>query len=220
MANLPSARIIPVQTGICKMGAVEVIGVATSLSLLAGWRLYACVFACGLAMRFGVLPLPEHLRGLDALASWWVIGAAAVGLIAEFFADKVAWVDSIWDTIHTLVRPVGGAMLALAVVDPSNTSLQIVTLLLGGGAALASHAAKAGGRAMINLSPEPVSNIVTSTTEDGVTAGALYVVLAHPQEAALVAALLLAGVVLLAWWSWRKLRPLWKRWNDWGDRNL
>ncbi|MGL4541556.1 MAG: DUF4126 domain-containing protein [Polymorphobacter sp.] len=139
-------------------------------------------------------------------------------LVAEFFADKIAWVDSLWDSVHTLVRPVGGALLALAVVDPGNTSLQVVTLLLGGGAAFASHAAKAGGRALINLSPEPVSNIVTSTTEDGLTAGALFVVLAYPQAAALVALLLLAGVVLLGWWSWRKLRPLWQRWNDRGDR--
>ena len=200
------------------MGAVEVIGVAGSLSLLAGWRLYACVFACGLAMRLGLLPLPQHLHGLEVLASPWVIIAAAIGLVAEFFADKIAWIDSLWDSVHTLVRPVGGALLALAVVDPGNTSLQVVTLLLGGGAAFASHAAKAGGRAVINLSPEPVSNIVTSTAEDGLTAGALYVVLAHPQEAALVAGALLLGVVLLGWWSWRKLRPLWKRWNAWGDR--
>lgn len=200
------------------MGAVETIGVASSLSLLAGWRLYACVFAAGIAMRLGVLPLPEHLHALDALASYWVIGAAAIGLVAEFLADKVAWIDSIWDMIHALVRPVGGALLALAVVDPDNASLQIVVLLLGGGMAFASHAAKAGGRAMINLSPEPVTNIVTSTTEDGLTAAALYIVLAHPQLAALVAAVMLAGVVALLWWSWRKLRPLWKRWNDWGDR--
>jgi len=200
------------------MGAVEAIGVASSLSLLAGWRLYACVFAAGLAMRCGLLPLPANLHSLDALASWWVIGAAAFGLTAEFFADKVAWIDSIWDSVHTLVRPVGGALLALAVVDPDSGAMQIVTLLLGGGAALASHAAKAGGRAVINLSPEPVSNIVTSTTEDGLTAAALYVVLAHPQLALVVALLLLAGIVALGWWSWHKLRPLWKRWNDWGDR--
>lgn len=199
------------------MGAVEIIGVASSLSLLAGWRLYACVLACGVAMRFGWWPLPVHLAGLDVLASPWVIGAAAIGLIAEFFADKVAWIDSIWDSVHTLVRPIGGALLALAVVDPSNTGLQVVTLLLGGGAAFASHAAKAGGRAMINLSPEPLSNVVTSTGEDAATLGVLYVVLAHPQFAALVALLLLALVLLLGWWSWRTLRPLWKRWNDWGD---
>lgn len=200
------------------MSAVEAIGVASSLSLLAGWRLYACVFATGLAMRLGWLPLPQNLHSLDALASWWVIAAAAIGLLAEFLADKVAWIDSIWDAIHTLVRPVGGALLALAVVDPGNSTMQIITLLLGGGAALASHAAKAGGRAVINLSPEPVSNIVTSTTEDGLTAALLYVVLAHPQLALVVAVLLGALVLWLGWWSWRKLRPLWKRWNDWGDR--
>ena len=200
------------------MGPVEIIGVASSLSLLAGWRLYACVLATGLAMHFGILTPPVHLSGLAALASWWVIGAAGLGFVAEFLADKIAWVDSIWDAVHTLIRPVGGALLALAVVDPGSTSLAVVTLLLGGSAALAAHGAKAGGRAVLNASPEPVSNVIASTVEDGVTSGGLYVVLAHPALALGVAGVLLVFVGWLLWWGWSRVGGAWKRWNDWGDR--
>ena len=96
------------------MGIIEIIGLAGSISLLSGWRIYLCTFAVGLAMRTGWLELPEHIRGLDVLANPWVLGISAVGLTAEFFADKIPWLDSIWDTVHTLVRPIGGALLAMA----------------------------------------------------------------------------------------------------------
>ncbi|MGU9540040.1 DUF4126 domain-containing protein, partial [Clostridium tepidum] len=88
------------------------------VSLLAGWRLYLAVFATGLAMRLGALPLPDHLQALDALANPWVMGVAAIAALAEFFADKVMWLDSAWDAVPTVGRPVGGALLALAIVDP------------------------------------------------------------------------------------------------------
>lgn len=92
-----------------------------------------------------------------------LIGVAAVGAIAELFADKVLWLDSLWDGVHTLIRPLGGALLAMAVIDPSDPTWQVVVFLLGGGAALLSHGAKAGARPVVNTSPEPVSNIVAST---------------------------------------------------------
>ncbi|OYU72528.1 MAG: hypothetical protein CFE32_23495, partial [Alphaproteobacteria bacterium PA3] len=79
------------------MGIVELLGVAASVSLLAGWRLYLCVFGTGLAMYFGLIQAPEHVAGLQVLANPWVIGASGLGLIAEFFADKIAWLDSLWD---------------------------------------------------------------------------------------------------------------------------
>jgi len=180
------------------MGVTELLGLAASISLLAGWRLYLCVFATGLAMHFGWLPLPSHLHALQVLASWWVIGAAGVGALAEFFADKVMWIDSAWDTIHTLVRPVGGALLALAIVNPQDPQWQVVALLLGGGASLLAHSAKAGTRAVVNTSPEPVSNAAISTGGDVLTGGLLYVVLAHPAIAGAVAILLaLAAVAAL-----------------------
>lgn len=179
------------------MGIVELLGVASSVSLLAGWRIYLCVFAVGWAMRLGWLDLPSQVSSLDVLANPWVLGAAGIGLVAEFLADKVAWFDSFWDAVHTAVRPVGGALLALAIVDPADPKWQAVALLLGGSAALAAHGAKAGTRALVNTSPEPVSNIVVSTGEDIATGGLLVLALAFP-GAAIVIALVLAGGCLYA----------------------
>jgi hypothetical protein len=112
--------------------------------------------------------------------------------------------------VNGFVRPVGGALLALAVIDPSEPVWQLVILLLGGSAALLSHGAKAGTRAVVNASPEPFSNIVLSSIEDIATAAGLWLVLAHPATAAVVALCLLAlavALVLLAWRVWRRLRP-------------
>ena len=176
---------------------IELLGIAASASLLAGWRMYLVVLATGLAMRTGYVPLPDHLEGLQVLANPWVMGIAALGAAAEFFADKVAWLDSIWDAAHTFVRPVGGALLALAIVDPGDPAMQVVAFLLGGGGALAAHGAKAGARAAINTSPEPVSNVAMSTLEDTATVGLLWLIYEYPWAAAGVAALLLALTVWL-----------------------
>jgi len=177
------------------MGIMEILGVAASVSLLAGWRIYLCVFATGLAIRLGWVAPPEHLHSLAVLANDWVMGAAGLGMIAEFFADKVAWLDSLWDAVHTGIRPVGGALLALALVDASDPKWQVITVLLGGGAALASHAAKAGTRAVINTSPEPFSNFAVSTGEDVATGGLLFLALSNPKTAIFVALLLVVGAL-------------------------
>lgn len=177
------------------MGVVELLGVAGSVSMLAGWRLYLCVFATGLAMRFGWIPLPEHLQGLSVLSNYWVLGVSGVGLVAEFFADKVAWLDSMWDAVHTAIRPIGGALLAMAIVDASDPTWQVLSLLLGGGAALAAHGAKAGTRAVVNASPEPFSNIAVSTGEDVVTGGLLYMALANPELAVVVAVFMVIATI-------------------------
>lgn len=181
------------------MGIVEIIGIAGSVSLLTGWRLYLCVFATGLAMRLDALPVPEHLSSLAVLENPWVMGIAALGACAEFFADKVMWLDSIWDTVHTLIRPVGGALLALAIVDPSDPATQVVAFLLGGGASFLAHGGKASARAVVNTSPEPVSNVVTSSAEDVATVGLLYVAYEYPTAAAGVAVVLLVLVLGLLW---------------------
>lgn len=193
------------------MGAVELVGVAASLSFLAGWRLYACVAAAGLAMRFGLIELPQKIQALDALANPWVIGVALVGALAELVADKVMWFDTLWDGAHTLIRPLGGALLALAVVDAKDPAWQVVVFLLGGGAALLSHGAKAGARAAVNTSPEPISNIAVSSVEDVLTAGGLWLALSQPHIAIVVALVLLACAVGLIVVSWRVLSHL-KRW--------
>lgn len=193
------------------MGAVELVGTAASLSFLAGWRLYACIAAVGLAMRFGVIDLPQKIQALDALANPWVIGVAALGAIAELVADKVMWFDTLWDGAHTVVRPLGGALLALAIVDASDPAWQVVVFMLGGGAALLSHSAKASARAAVNTSPEPVSNIAVSGFEDVMTAGGLWLVLSQPHIAIAVAVGLLLCALGVLYVSWRILRSL-KRW--------
>jgi len=177
------------------MGAAEILGVAASVSLLSGWRLYLCIFATGLAMRGGWIALPAHLHQLDVLANPWVIGVAGIAALAEFLADKVMWIDSAWDAVHTLIRPVGGALLALAIVDPGDPKWQVIAMILGGGASLLTHSAKAGMRAVVNVSPEPASNLLVSSAEDVATGGLLLLALANPVIAVAVAVLLLAGAV-------------------------
>lgn len=201
LARLQNANMI-------SMGAVEILGLAGSVSLLAGWRLYLCTFVTGVAMRWGIIDLPSHLDALQALANPWVLGVSFVGLVAEFFADKVAWLDSIWDTVHSFVRPVGGALLSLAIVDPNDGATQIVAFLLGGGAALLSHGAKASTRALVNASPEPYSNVVVSAGEDVATGGLLLLALANPVLALLVAAAALVFAVVLLIFARRLLRRL------------
>lgn len=179
------------------MDAAALVATAASLSFLAGWRVYACVFATGIAMHFGWFALPAHLHALDVFASPWVIGAAGLAMIGEFFADKIAWLDTAWDAVHTAIRPVGGALLALAIVDPADPKWQLVSVLLGGSAALISHSAKAGTRAAVNASPEPVSNIVVSSSEDVTATSLLMLAVLSPTAAAVVALVVAAGSIAL-----------------------
>jgi hypothetical protein len=178
------------------VSAVELIALAASVSLLAGWRLYLVTFVTGLAMKFGWIALPDQLRALDVLANNWIVGIAGVGALAEFFADKIAWVDSAWDAVHSFVRPIGGALLSLAIVDSGDPAWQVGSFLLGGGAAFLAHAGKAGARTLVNASPEPFSNVVVSTGEDIATGGLLALAIANPIAAALIALIL---VVLSLW---------------------
>ncbi len=183
------------------MTAVELIALAASTSLLAGWRVYLVTLVTGLAMKFGWVALPEQLSALDVLANNWVLAAATVGTFAEFFADKIAWVDSAWDAIHSFVRPLGGALLSMAVIDSGDTGWQVASFLLGGGAAFVAHAGKAGARTLVNASPEPFSNVLVSSGEDIATAGLLALAIAYPIAAALIAACLVIlslGLVVAA----------------------
>jgi hypothetical protein len=179
------------------LGIIEILGLAASISLLAGWRLYLCMLATGIAMRMGVLSLPEHLESLAVLANPWVMGIVGTAAVIEFFADKIAWLDSAWDGLHTLIRPLGGALLTLAIVDPSDPAVQVVAFILGGGATLLSHGGKAGARALVNTSPEPFSNVAVSAGEDIATGGLLVLALAFPALAIVIAIALLAAAFLL-----------------------
>jgi hypothetical protein len=132
-------------------------------SWVSGIRLYAAVATIGLLGRFANLKLPGEL---DILTSWWVIGIALALLLIEFFADKIPYLDTAWDVIHTFIRIPAGAVLAAAAFGDFDRRIQVVAFLVGGGLALSSHVTKASARAAINLSPEPVSNIVVSLVED------------------------------------------------------
>ena len=191
-------------------GIIEVLGLAGSMSLLAGWRLYLVVLATGIAMRTGAVPLPEHLAGLQVLANPWIMGVAGIGALCEFFADKVAWLDSAWDAVHTVVRPLGGALLALAIVDPGDPVTQVIAFLLGGGGALLAHGGKAGARAIVNTSPEPFSNVAVSGLEDVATASQLSLAYENPYVSAAIALVLLLSAIGLLLLARRLVRSLFR----------
>jgi hypothetical protein len=145
------------------MSFISTLAIAMGASWVSGINLYACVATLGLLSRFAHLHLPGELQ---VLTSWWVIAIAAALYVVEFVADKVPVVDSVWDVVHTFIRVPAGAVLAAAAFGDFDKSIQVIAFLLGGGLALSSHGTKAAARAVINASPEPVSNIVVSTLED------------------------------------------------------
>lgn len=142
---------------------ISTIAIAMGASWVSGINLYASVATLGLLGRFAHLRLPGEL---EVLTSWWVIGVALALYLVEFFADKIPLVDSTWDVIHTFVRIPAGAVLAAGAFGDFDRSIQVIALLLGGGLAFSSHGTKAATRAMLNVSPEPVSNVVASVAED------------------------------------------------------
>ena len=142
---------------------ISTIAIAMGASWVSGINLYAAVATLGLLGRFAHLQLPGELQ---VLTSSWVIGVAVALYAVEFVADKVPYVDSTWDVIHTFIRIPAGAVLAASAFGDFDRSIQVIALLLGGGLALSSHGTKAATRAMLNASPEPVSNWVASIAED------------------------------------------------------
>src|SRR5512132_3395769 len=152
------------------MDFISTLAVSLGTSWVSGINLYATVATLGLLGRFAHLKLPGEL---DVVTNWWVIGVALLLFVVEFIADKVPVVDSVWDVIHTFIRIPAGAVLAATAFGDFDRSVQVVALLLGGGLALSAHGTKASARAAINLSPEPVSNIVVSLVEDVVAVGSI-----------------------------------------------
>ena len=145
------------------MDFISTLAISMGASWVAGINLYATVATLGLLGRFAHLKLPGEL---DVVTNWWVIGVALFLFIIEFVADKIQLVDSVWDLVHTFIRIPAGAVLAATAFGDFDKSVQVIALLLGGGLALSSHGTKAAARALINTSPEPVSNIVVSLAED------------------------------------------------------
>lgn len=185
------------------MTEAHIFALGLALACLAGVRAYFTVFGVGLAGLMGWVELPS---ALEATMSPWVMGTAGALAVVEFAADKIPGVDSGWDLLQTLARIPAGAFLAAATLSDDG-QLAGSALALGGGAALGTHLLKSGTRALINASPEPVSNWAASAGEDGAALGAMSLVFFYPWAAlALLLGVLLAGALFVAWvarWVWR-----------------
>jgi len=156
---------------------LQAVALGSLVAWASGLRLYLVVFVLGMAARLGYLALPE---GLEILSHDYVIAAAGLLLAIEFLADKVPGIDSAWDAVHTFIRIPAGALLAAGATGENLTALTVAAGLLGGTITAGTHFAKAGGRAAINTSPEPLSNWVASFTEDAMVLGGIWVALNHP----------------------------------------
>lgn len=189
----------------------ELFPVVFTSGWASGVNAYLVVLILGLAERvFDVDGIP------DALANPWVLLAAALMFLLELFADKIPYVDSAWDTAHTVIRPVVGATLGYLFAHEHSSIEQAFMAATGGFTALAAHAVKAGTRTAVNASPEPFSNVVVSTSEDVTVAGVMGIAFLNPWVAAVIAALLLVGGALVVWWVLKRLRRLKRRYDQWG----
>jgi hypothetical protein len=177
------------------MDLIATLGRTVGFSFAAGVNLYATVAILGLAARFGWVALPEQFQAFNNDV---VIGTAIVMYVVEFFADKIPYFDSVWDAIHTLIRPVGGALIAATTMGDASPTTQTVAALLGGAVAASSHLTKTSTRALANTSPEPFSNWLLSLGEDVFVVGLGYLALQHPVAALIVACALLAVIAVFA----------------------
>jgi hypothetical protein len=191
------------------MSPVEILatlGRTMGFSFAAGINLYATVAVLGLASRYQWVELPEQFRVFD---NDLVIGAALVLYLVEFVADKIPWVDSIWDAIHTVVRPIGGALIAVASIGEASPAVEGLVALLGGSLAATTHFGKAGMRAVVNTSPEPFSNWILSLGEDAFVVSLGVIALKYPAVAALV---VIGCLVLMFVFAGVIVRAVKRRW--------
>ena len=186
---------------------LQTVALASLLAWASGVRLYLAVFAIGVAGYMGYIELPA---GLKVLEHPWVIGSAGFLLIMEFLADKVPGVDSVWDAIHTFIRIPAGALLAAGATGDTLNALTVAAGLLGGTITAGTHFTTAGGRALINTSPEPFSNWTASFTEDAMVLGALWFAFAHPVIFLVLLALFIAFMIWLLPKLWRGIRSIFR----------
>ena len=198
------------------MERLDVLGVALGFAALAGVNLYLTVFATGLAIHFHWITLAPQYQSLEVLGNPWIISIAGVLYLLEFFADKIPWVDSIWDAVHTVIRPIGGALLAIQVLGHPSPAFTVIVALLAGGTSLIAHTAKAATRLATNASPEPFSNIGLSLCEDAAVLGGLTLMHFNPLVALIIfligigaffyfAPKILRGMKAKIWLTWKKL---------------
>ena len=185
----------------------ETIGRAGAFAFAAGINLYAAVAILGLAARFGWVALPPQF---DIFNHDWVIGAALIMYVVEFIADKVPWVDSMWDSVHTAIRPIGGAVIAMTAIGEASPAIEGLAALLGGSLAAGTHLTKAGTRAVANTSPEPFSNWALSFGEDAFVIALAWLALQYPVAALIIVAVLtifiVAFIALIVRWARRRWR--------------
>jgi hypothetical protein len=195
---------------------LNLLGVALGLAALAGINLYLTVFVTGLAIHFHWIALAPQYQSLEVLANSWIITIAGVLYFLEFLADKIPWVDSVWDAVHTVIRPIGGALLAIQLLGHPSPAYTVIVALLAGGTSLLTHTAKAATRLTSNASPEPFSNIGLSLGEDVAVVGGLALIYHNPILALSIFAVAIAvffyfapkilrGMKAKLWLAWKKL---------------
>jgi hypothetical protein len=188
------------------MQTIQLLGTVMGLGFVAGINLYATVLAVGLGINLGLIRLAPDLAGLAALGHPLVIGVAALMYTMEFFADKIPWVDSMWDALHTFIRPLGAAWIGATALGEVDPALEVAAFLLAGGVAFTTHATKSGVRLIANGSPEPFSNVVLSLTEDAFAFGGAWLTMRYPTAAGLTVVAFLIAFVLVAPRLFRVLR--------------
>jgi Domain of unknown function (DUF4126) len=184
------------------------LGRTLGFSFAAGINLYATVAILGLASRYGWVSLPGQYRVFD---NDLIIGVALTLYVIEFFADKIPWVDSVWDAIHTAIRPIGGAVIAVQTLGDASPAMETLVGLMGGTLAASTHFTKAGTRAVANASPEPFSNWILSITEDLFVVSLGFIALKYPLLATLIVLVALVMMVVFAAWIFRAVKRRWQR---------
>ena len=180
------------------MERLNLLGVALGLACLAGINLYLTVFVVGLAVNQHWIVLSPAYQSLEILGNPVIVSVAGVLYFLEFFADKVPWIDSAWDAVHTVIRPIGGALLAIRVLGNSTPTFDVIVALLAGTTSLLTHTAKATSRLVANTSPEPFSNIGLSVAEDVAVVGGLALIHYNPTLALGIFAVALATFIYFA----------------------
>ncbi len=190
------------------MNPIETLGLALGAGFSSGLNLYATVATLGLLQRFGVLHLPP---GLQVLSHRWVLGLAIALYLLEFFADKVPYIDTVWDAVHTFIRPPAAALLAFAAAGEAPPEWRWGTALIAGGIALTAHGTKASARAAINASPEPFSNWALSLGEDVLAVWLAWMAAAHPVATTIIVAALVTLSAFLLYHLFRFARRAFQR---------
>ena len=183
------------------------LGRTMGFSFAAGINLYATVALLGLTSRYGWVALPEQYRVFD---NDWIIGAALVMYVVEFIADKIPWFDSVWDGVHTAIRHLGGAVIAISTLGEASPEMKTLIGVLGGTLAAGTHLTKAGTRAAANTSPEPFSNWILSLSEDVFVVSLGFLALKYPLMAAAVVLVAVVLMIVFATWIARAVRRRWR----------